>query len=365
MDSYHRPGRLSLCSLTIIATLAAVGCASPGLPRSPSLNLPEPARDLKATRIGSAVELRFTVPSRSTDKLPMRGAYLTARICRSLEKQPCHLLPSSPIVVPLNPTAERHTSYTWIDNLPEDLTRGQPRPLSYTVELLNLSGHSAGPSAPAFTAAGEPPAPVAGLRAEGSRLGILIRWNDSAQVPGEVLLQRENPGPPLDPKTPETIQLTAPPAISNSARASLLDTTVKPETPYRYTATRRLTVELSGRSIQLLSTPSSTLELTLKPIYPPPSPSGLTAAAFTSNAGIFSVDLIWQPINDAGLITPLAGYNIYRATTGNRSRLNPAPLTLPAFHDTTALPNTRYRYIVTSVDVKGNESPATGVDFGP
>ncbi len=361
MISSRRPGRLFLLGLTLCVTLAALGCATPGLPRPPSLNLPEGTRDLSATRTGNTVKLHFTVPSRSTDKLPLRGPHLVARFCRALDKQPCQPISTPQIVVPIDLATGRHSSFTWIDTLPEDLAQGHPRPLFYRVELFNISGRSAGSSAPAFTAAGDAPASVEGLSAQGSRVGILLRWNDPAQS-GEILLQRENLAPKPDSKVPAIIQLAAPPATLGSAPATLLDTTAKPGIPYRYTATRRRSVEVSGHSVELLSAPSPSLEVTLSAIYPPPAPTGLTAVAFTSAENAFAIDLIWQPSDDTGLITPLAGYNLYRATTGEPVRLNTAPLTLPAFHDTTALPNTSYSYTVTAVDSKGNESaPASAV----
>ena len=53
----------------------------------------------------------------------------------------------------------------------------------------------------------------------------------------------------------------------------------------------------------------------------------------------------------------LAGYNVYRdGGDGNKTRLNTAPVALPAFHDDTVTVGQRYRYSVTAVDAKGNES---------
>jgi hypothetical protein len=228
------------------------------------------------------------------------------------------------------------------------------------VELLNIAGRSAGPSAPAFTAAGEAPAPVANLQAEGSRLGILLRWNqDIVQARGEVLLQRQDLAPKPQVKPSDIVQLTTPPS-SGPTSTTLLDTSVKADIPYRYTATRSLVVQVAGRTVELRSAPSPSIDITLEPIYPPAAPTGLTAVAFTSTTGTFAIDLIWQPVDDAGLIIPLAGYNLYRASTGAPIRLNATPLKSPAFHDITALPNTAYRYTVTAMDAKGNESEATG-----
>ena len=48
-----------------------------------------------------------------------------------------------------------------------------------------------------------------------------------------------------------------------------------------------------------------------------------------------------------------------------RTRLNPAPVPVPSFHDPSASPAARYRYSVTAVDGKGNESPAATVLLEP
>jgi hypothetical protein len=102
----------------------------------------------------------------------------------------------------------------------------------------------------------------------------------------------------------------------------------------------------------------------LHQVYAPPAPTALTAAGFFSGErNAFAVDLIWQPIDEAGLMTPLAGYDIYREPidanqqpTAVRVRLNQAPIPSPAFHDADASAGVRYRYSVCSVDVKGNRS---------
>jgi hypothetical protein len=269
---------------------------------------------------------------------------------------------------------DRHTTFTWTDTLPDDLVNGVPRELRYSVELLNASGRSAGMSAPAFTAAGAAPAPVTGLRAEGSRLGVLLHWDDSPPSPGNILLRRQDldPAPSDTGKPSQTVMflMAPPPPTSGPPSTTLLDTGAKPGTHYSYLASRRLNVELNGRSIEMRSTPSPTVDFTLEPIYSPSAPVGLTAAAYTSAtaSNAYAVDLVWQPVDDAGLITPLAGYNIYRVPAGTSAqptRLNATPLTLPAFHDITATPNTRYRYAVTAVDAKGNESSPASVVLDP
>ena len=160
---------------------------------------------------------------------------------------------------------------------------------------------------------------------------------------------------------------------SDESKASTLDTAALPDTPYSYLAQRRTTLQLANHSIEIRSTPSTPINFTLLNIYPPPAPIGLTAAGyFSGTPPAFAVDLIWQPVNEAGLITPLAGYNVYREilnaaaeSTTPHGQLNASPILQPAFHDTTANPSAAYRYSVTAIDAKGNQSPATSVVLQP
>ena len=132
---------------------------------------------------------------------------------------------------------------------------------------------------------------------------------------------------------------------------------------------RERTVQLGGRTLKLRSEMSAPVEFTLREVYAPAAPTAANVAGyFTGTAPLYAVDLIWQPVND----TALAGYNVYRqhvdangTTLGARNKLNAAIVPMPAFHDATAKPTERYRYDVTAVDAKGNESAATTVIAEP
>src|ERR1700734_1023122 len=66
---------------------SAVGCASPGPPRAPSLNLPEVVKDLPADRVGDAVKLHWDTPAKTTDRIDIKGP-VTAEICRVTVQAP-------------------------------------------------------------------------------------------------------------------------------------------------------------------------------------------------------------------------------------------------------------------------------------
>ncbi len=354
------------------------GCASPGPPRAPSLQLPEPVRDLHADRIGDTVELRFTPPNRSTDGQAIRAGALGATLCRQVEGSgPCVPVDNTDTAkgVPVPQGSAQQTTVVWRDTLPPDLRTGQPRLLAYQVELRNSAGHAAGLSEAAYTASGKAPPPVEDLAAQGVRAGVLLQWTPVAGG-GEVLLERtemaatasistdklraadavakKRPGVHFGNRRSDVVWLQAEPG--NTGAAKTLDGAAEPGVRYRYAAYRREVVRLGGRTEELRSAPSAAVEIAWQNVYPPATPQGVTAVGYSAATG-YAVDLIWQPVDDARL----AGYVVYRraaGATGERVRLTPQPLRTPAFHDASAQPGIGYRYEVTAIDAAGNESAA-------
>jgi hypothetical protein len=375
--------RLRLLAASL-AALALAGCASPGPPHSPTLNLPALVTTLTATRRGNTVDLRFTIPQRNTDHLPLSGSTVSAQLCRAVDKATCVPL-GTPQAFPTITTG--HATIAILhDPLPAILTTGAPHLLTYRVQLFNTVSHTAGFSDPTYTVAGSAPPPVENLAAQGSRLGTILSWTPALTAAGEVVLRREDLNTKPQPSSPQPTPTAAPKPsshakpippsaakikneedpntvwLSTTPSTSVLDATALPDEPYRYAAERRQSVTLGGRTLELRSDLSPAILFTLHDIYPPPPPTDLSAAGFPSPAAssTLAVDLIWQPVDDPGLL----GYNIYRqpldasnSPNGINQRLNPQPIPLPAFHD--ELPSTtglRYRYSVTSVDKTGNES---------
>jgi hypothetical protein len=344
---------------------------------------------IAASRTGNTVEVKFRVPISSTDKLPLRTPTISGSLCRQVEHGTCTPVASLParIDVPAKDPDGQPTLVTWTDTLPADLTAGPARQIAYRVEFYNAAGRSAGPSEAAYSVAGAAPPVVEGLRAEGSRDGIILRWKPEPASAGDVLLRREDLQPGLSAKLPagrkksQTLGAETTPGVVWLVAAApdrALDDSALPDVPYRYTAVRRESAQVGGRTLELRSAASAPAVHVLREIYPPLAPTNLTAAGFTTaasgaQAAHFAVDLIWQPVNDARL----AGYNVYRQTLdaagkplGERTKLNDAVVTLPAFNDATASATARYRYSVTAVDAKNidamsNESPAATMVLEP
>src|SRR4051812_18254539 len=138
MARADRELRLALV-LSVCASAFLPGCGTPGAPLPPSLNLPDRVADLAAARVGNQVSLTWTMPRRNTDKLPLKSN-IDVHVCRS-EGQSGDEKTCVPVgELQVAPAA----AATFSEALPAPLGAGDPRPLTYFVELKNRNGRSAG-----------------------------------------------------------------------------------------------------------------------------------------------------------------------------------------------------------------------------
>jgi hypothetical protein len=347
--------------------LLLAGCGTPAAPQPPSLKLPVPVTDLAASRTGNQVMLHWTMPMRNTDKLLLKGN-VPGYVCRSASGAAGSNCIAVGVALPFTPGAVG--SFT--DTLPAELAAGAPRPLSYSVELRNGNGRSAGPSNGAVVLAGEAPAPVANLSAEVRKTGVVLRWTPllaAAQESSAIRLHRKLLNPPtakakqgqqgllapaLEPVEENLlVDSCAPEAGKGGCRA--LDSSIRFGQVYEYLAQRVARVAVEGKTLELAGELSAPVRVEALDVFPPAVPTGLAAVATTGENGAGNaIDLSWQPVTDADL----AGYAVYRREgDGGWQRISPAgPLVPPAYHDTQVQPGHSYRYAVSSIDQGGHES---------
>ena len=349
--------RLGLTAAGLALTVALQGCGTPGAPQPPSLNLPDRVTDLAATRAGGLVTLTWTMPRRNTDKLLLKGR-VPARVCRKESTGPCEQAGSG---LEFAPGAEA----TFTDRLPAELTAGAPRALTYFVELVNRKQRSAGLSNDATTLAGSAPGPVADLRLEVRKQGVIAAWTPE-QPDAAIRLRRTLLTPPRPsaethngPLAPEREPLEENLLVESGAQLGrALDKTVRFGESYEYRAQRVIRVDVDGHTEELDGELSAPVRIDVLDIFPPAVPAGLAAVATLPAPGAAqsqpSIDLSWQPDSEADL----AGYIVYRREDGEEwRRISPAqPVVGPAFHDANVEPGHSYVYAVSAIDQKGHES---------
>lgn len=366
------------------------GCANPGPPRPPSLNLPAIVRDLRADRVGDWVETAWTTPHETTEKTAVLGP-VTAVLCR--EDAPPSLSkngrPAIAAAAGCTEVARRQVTpgpARVAINLPADLTAGSARLLAFRVELLNQHGRSAGRSPLAWTVAGAPPSAAAKVEALARPRGVRLTWKNAAATVenGRMEVERRTLAPPTQAadsnKAPKhapglpsgfspggkaaasagQVRLSAHDAGAGAGEkdtGGLIDASVEPGATYRYVAQRVRQVTLAGHGLVIKGEPSAPVDLTYRDVFPPSAPQGLQAIPVgeLDPGARLSVDLSWEPSPEPDV----AGYFVQRRETGVNEAwapLNPTALNVPAFHDATVLRGRQYLYQVIAVDGNGNSS---------
>ncbi len=173
--------------LLTVCTAALVGCGVPGIPKPPSLDLPEPVTDLHAVRKGESVYLDWTVPAETTDRLAVRHPGAT-RICRSLDAAMIECAnPVGEVSAPrvsgasprqtkvAKPTAKLQANYR--DDLSKALLVENPHAqIFYAISVLNENGRSAGISNLVRVPGVATLPPPSDFRAQVTAEGVVLSW---------------------------------------------------------------------------------------------------------------------------------------------------------------------------------------------
>ncbi len=350
-----------ISKLLVFGIAALVGCGVPGVPKPPSLELPEPVTDLRAVRKGDRIYLEWTVPTETSDRLAVRRLGST-RICRSLDEamrecaNPVGQVPtpqlSGRIPEPKSTRRAAKVRANYTDSLPQTLLVENPSAqIFYAISVLNKNGRSAGMSNSVHVSAVPALPPPADFRAQVAAEGVVLSWTgiprapetpelrhsyrvyrrleggDSGAVVGEV---------PLD-----------------ASATQLVDHSFEWEKTYFYRATVVTQIHQEGKpEVQFEGDDTPAVKVFAHDVFPPAVPSGLQAV-FSGTGQQPFIDLIWAPDTDADL----AGYNVFRREAGSEPvRINSELVKEPAFRDMQVASGKTYVYSVSAVDVRGNES---------
>lgn len=369
------------------------GCASPGPPLPPSLKLPDTVSGLTASRMGGDVTLHWTTPSRTTDKLLIKGP-ITAEICRDLsgQAQPAgaarrvaRTAGKTPGMTPCSTVARVLVTpgdSQAVDTLPASLELQPVRLLAYRVQLLNSAGRTAGPSPAVFAASGPAPPPVQAMHGTATKNGVVLEWKPEDGSPDAIEFDRATIDAPAGlgaaPISDRKSVLSDGPKSSSQSRlrAGAVDTATGPVNAagttdrtaqightYRYSAYRVRTVVQGGHTLEVRSVPSPAVTVAMLEVFPPEVPATLVAVpGFAGQQGEKpAIDLSWDPV-----IEPrMAGYRVYRrnvagADANTWQRLGDDLVPVAAYRDLAVTVGRKYAYRVTAVNEAGIESAQSG-----
>ncbi|MGH9499932.1 MAG: fibronectin type III domain-containing protein [Terriglobales bacterium] len=338
----RHPGRLC-----ILAFAGLTACGVPGIPKPPSLNLPQPVTDLRAVRKGDRVYLAWTVPSKTTDLLVARQLGPT-QVCRGTTSTMTECgTPVAEVAAPAVPTkneSDGKQRQSYADTLPAALT-GPSAEVFYAVSVLNQDGRTAGISNVVEVPAVVAPAPPAEFQAQITADGVAMNWKETAVQGAQVFYRvyRRAEGSATDAVAGE----------APAGRVQLVDHNFEWEKTYFYRATVVTVIHHEGKpdsEFEGADTPA--IKVFAHDVFPPAVPSGVQAV-FSGVGQQPFVDLIWAPDTDADL----AGYNVYRREEGGEAqKINSGLVTTPAYRDLNVAAGHKYFYSVSAVDVRANES---------
>jgi hypothetical protein len=357
------------CTIPVFGfCLLIAGCATSGPPLPPSLELPKPPSNLRATRKADKVTLSWTIPTVTTDRQNIKHPVAT-RICRGLEPvllkcgtPIAELAPAPPRRPPGKPSAKepgkkaQPIPATYTDTLSLQLESDNPVGfVTYAVEALNKNGRSAELSNQVQVPLAETLPPPRDFAVQVTGQGAVLTGTGEPFSPRPQLRYvyriyrrlEQSPQPILVGQVPD----------NGETGFTFTDPSIEWEKTYEYHANIATVITRPGQpEAQVEGEDTPEVKVFTHDIYPPAVPSGLQAV-FSGPGQAPFIDLIWAPVVDLDF----AGYNVYRHEPGSApEKLNPELLKTPTYRDATVSSGRTYSYSVSSVDTRGNESARSG-----
>ncbi|MGC2514082.1 MAG: hypothetical protein WA383_06135 [Terriglobales bacterium] len=352
--------------------LLLAGCAQTGPPLPPSLELPKPPTDLRATRKDNRVTLTWSEPTLTTDRQSVRYLGPTL-IRRSLEPEiaacgtPVATLPAPPpSAAPKKSSRAAQksaaTPQTFTDALPASMEHQDPSAeLTYAVEVLNRNARSGGLSNRVHVSAIVTLPPPTDLSAQLTGDGTVLTWTsagESRDAASSPAVQHRYRVYRRDESSRKDAIAGEVPVPSERGPVHFTDSTFEWEKTYLYRVTTVSIVKHpdSNSEVQVEGDDTPPVRIIAHDVFPPSVPAGLQAAYSGEGQEPF-IDLIWAPVTNADL----AGYNVFRSETNGAEvkmavKLNAELVKSPSYRDFAVASGKTYTYSVSAVDVRGNES---------
>jgi len=317
-----QPAALSQSALLLALCFALVRCGTVGEPRVPSAHIPLAPTGLSAVERGNRIVVSFTAPAMTTD----------AQVITSIGGAD----------VRIGPAKKPFDASAWADAATRATVKSADKPglieaasqplvpdlvgkdLTVGARVLNTRGRPSGWSNFVTIHVVAPVAAPADVRVTDVPEGVRLTWSD----PGEHAFRIFRKGP--DDQTPDE--------IGKADTPQYVDNTITWGRPWQYWVQAIREGAESDASESPVDTPIDK--------FPPAVPAGLNAVTGTN-----SIELAWERNTE----TDFSNYIIYRAL-GDGPLRKLAEVNVPTYSDRAIESGKRYRYAVSAVDQKGNES---------
>jgi hypothetical protein len=298
---------------------------------APSAQIPPPVTDLEAIERGDKIVVNFHTPPRTTDNAPIeRFNQIELRI--------------GPDLVPFDFNSWAAAAKIYAITPPQPVDPFDPQPIAMTdsVPLEGLLGKHVAVAVRTAIKRGDhfsswsnrivlnvidPLQTPSHLNPHSAPEGIALDWQNVPAAQSYRILRQ-------GPSDKDLVE------VGKTEQVHFLDSTAQFDVPYKYQV-----IALNGSSESL----PAELEgpFTAKDTFPPSVPTAVTALA-----GPESVEVSWQRSPE----TDLAGYYVYRSVDGSSFERQGDMVSLPAYSDHKVEHGKTYRYRISSVDKKNNES---------
>lgn len=300
------------------------GCAYVGDPLPPALKIPTPVSDLAVRQVGGELIVSFTVPEKTIEGLKLNtlvGVDLrvgpnppafTAEAWAS-GAQTVAVPPLAPGKMETRIDARPWTGREVVVGLRLAGARNRVSPWSNFVSLNVV----------------EPLEKPGQLRAEATANGVVIEWSRLSAGPNvrwKIYRQSKGEAEPVEMATVREPRFT--------------DIGAAYDVEHRYTV-----LATEGTAVSMIS---DEVAITPEDKFAPAPPQGLSALA-----GPNSAQLSWERNQEPDL----ALYRIYRAGQNTPFVRIAESSTAANYRDNTVMAGQKYRYAISAVDRKGNESP--------
>jgi hypothetical protein len=327
--------------LSLAAALFLWGCGFPGPVQPPSLHIPVAINDLSVQQRAGKVAYSFTLPELTTDNTAINNLKtVDLRIGPNVTPFDYGTWAGAakPVAVPEPVEAPARTgggtvlriessfpAGDWVDKYVVAAVRTAQKDERFS-QWSNLIR---------IAIVNPPQTPI--LKAESDPKGIKLTIQP-AQKDIEFHVLRQGPNDPQ-------------PVQAGIAKGTeFVDTGADYSVKYRYTAIAVSTVEHANAE----SSVSAPFEITAADRFPPSPPLNVTALASTN-----SIEVSWERSPEPDT----KGYFVYRSVDGGAFVKLKDMAAIPAFSDKDVQPGKKYRYQVSAIDVRNNESkPSNSVE---